>query len=177
MSNRAILSILVVLTSVVALPSVAHATAGFPGEIQSHLSLASAPDCSLCHTDGSTGGKGTVNTPFGKSIRAHGLVAYDTGALDSALDAEAKDGTDSDGDGSPDITELKAGTDPNVSNGVGGGDAGLSGGSPAATSVVEPPQYGCALGARTNLGAESTAGLSVLVLGMAHITRRRRRPS
>jgi hypothetical protein len=172
MSNRAI-SILVVLASVVALPSVAHATAGFPEEIQSHLSLASPPDCSLCHTDGSTGGKGTVNTPFGKAIRAHGLVAYDTSGLDSALDAEAKDGTDSDGDGIPDITELKAGTDPNVSN----GDAGSSGGSPAATTAVEPPQYGCALGARTNRGAENAAALSVLVLGIARITRRRRQRS
>ena len=47
-------------------------------------------------------------------MRARGLVAQNLGSLDTALDALAAENTDSDGDGVPDIDELKAGTDPNV---------------------------------------------------------------
>ena len=51
--------------------SVAHAVPSFPAESSvASLAFASAPACALCHTTGSAGGKGTVNTPFGKSVRA-----------------------------------------------------------------------------------------------------------
>ena len=104
----------------------AHASSIYPPEIRAHLSLSYTPDCSLCHANGQTG-FGTVTTPFGTSMRSRGLVAQNLGSLDTALDALAAEKTDSDHDGTPDIDELKAGTDPNV---AGGGS-------------VPPPSYGC----------------------------------
>jgi hypothetical protein len=175
-----------------ALPRTAHATAGFPGEIQTHLGLAAQPpsSCSLCHTTGSAGGKGTVNTPFGVSVRGHGAVANDSAALDSALDAMDKDGTDSDGDKVPDITELRNGTDPNVNDvTVSVNDAGVvviqEGGTGATGGgttgdAPPPPQYGCALVAAGSGDASwdlpAAFGLVTLSMVMMRgLTRRRRR--
>jgi hypothetical protein len=114
------------LCGAVLLAGTAIASPPFPPEIRAHLSLSQTPDCSLCHVNGQTG-FGTVNTPFGKSMRARGLLAGSIASLDTALDALAAERTDSDGDGTPDIDELKAGTDPNV---AGGGS-------------FPPPTYGC----------------------------------
>lgn len=105
-------------------PRAANATPGFPDVIAEHLQLASAPSCALCHAG--TQARGTVTTPFGVTIRSRGAQAYDDDSLRTALDALAAEGKDSDADGTPDIEELKAGTDPN-----GTGEA-----------VV--PEYGCA---------------------------------
>ncbi len=97
----------------------AGATPNFPGAIKSHLTLASQPPCAVCHQNGVTG-LGTVTTPFGTSMRARGLQANDTGSLNTALDALSAEGTDSDGDGTGDIAELVAGTDPNTAGGSNG---------------------------------------------------------
>ena len=104
----------------------AHASSIYPPEIRNHLSLSYTPDCSICHANGQTG-FGTVTTPFGMSMRSRGLVAQNIGSLDTALDALAAERKDSDGDGVPDIDELRAGTNPNL---AGGGD-------------IPPPSYGC----------------------------------
>jgi hypothetical protein len=104
----------------------ARASSVYPPEIRSHLALSYTPDCSVCHANGQTG-FGTVTTPFGTSMRSRGLVAQNLGSLDTALDALAAEGTDSDHDGTGDIDELKAGTDPNAAGG----------------SSVPPPSYGC----------------------------------
>lgn len=104
----------------------AHASSSYPAEIRAHLALSYTPDCTLCHSVPS-GGYGTVTTPFGTSMRSRGLVAQNPQSLDTALDALAAEKKDSDGDGVPDIDELRAGTDPNV---AGGG-------------AVPPPTYGC----------------------------------
>jgi hypothetical protein len=123
--------------------------------VQRHLALGAPPrqSCALCHTNGVTG-VGTVNTPIGKALRARGLVSGNDGSLTAALDALAKDGVDSDGDGVPDVEELKAGTDPNV--------AGTDTGASPAT-----PKYGC--------GAEVAPGLEALALGVWLVFSRRRR--
>ncbi|MGH7281268.1 MAG: hypothetical protein ACRELY_07085 [Polyangiaceae bacterium] len=94
-------------------PAVANATPNFPPGMQEDLDLKSAPDCALCHTDGDQGGLGTVNTPFGKSIRAQGVVAFDTGSLQEALTQMQTDDTNSAGACLDDIDELKSGGDPN----------------------------------------------------------------
>jgi MYXO-CTERM domain-containing protein len=135
----------------------AAASSSYPAEIKAHLNLSYTPPCSLCHANGVTG-YGTVTTPFGKSMRARGLVCCNIGSLDTALDALAAEMTDSDGDGIPDITELKNGTDPNT-----------AGGAP-----VTQPTYGCF----NVTGQGPTAGATAaLLLALAGARLLRRRPS
>jgi hypothetical protein len=83
----------------------------FPSEIQTHLHLTYTPQCTLCH--GSISGGGPVVQPFGDAMLAAGLTISGGSTLTNALDKLAQDNTDSDGDGVPDIDELKAGTNPN----------------------------------------------------------------
>lgn len=89
----------------------ASAMPTFPNEIQSHLHLSYAPQCTLCH--GSISGGGPVVQPFGESMLAAGLTVSGGSTLTNALDKLDQDKTDSDGDGAPDIDELKLGTSPN----------------------------------------------------------------
>jgi hypothetical protein len=110
----------------------AGATPNFPSAIASHLGLATSPDCTLCHVGPTQ--IGTVVTPFGTSMRARGLVMYDEKSLTTALDALAAEKKDSDGDGTPDIDELRAGTDPNT---AGDGTGGTG------TPAPDEPRYGC----------------------------------
>lgn len=119
----------------------AWATDQFPGVIQTRYSLAAAPACNLCHTNGITA-VGTVTTPFGAALRAKGLVANDVASLNTALDALTTGMVDSDGDGVTDVAELMAGTDPNV--GAASGDGGTGGGTGGGGgNTVGPLQYGC----------------------------------
>lgn len=132
----------------------ALASSSFPTAVKTHLALASEPpqSCSLCHLNGVTG-IGTVNTPFGVSLRAHGAVALDEAKLGAALDAMKADNTDSDGDGVPDVQELINGTDPNVA---------------AGGQKVPSPRYGC--------GASAVPGLmAVGALVLLSLRRRRGR--
>ena len=118
----------------------AWATDAFPGAIQSKYMLADLPPelCALCHVNGITG-VGTVNTPFGKSMRMNGLLPNDTASLNAALDALAAASVDSDRDGMTDVAELMAGRSPNVAQSGSGGGSGGGGGS----LFVPPPRFGC----------------------------------
>ena len=142
----------------------ALATEDFPPAIESQLGLSYAPPCSLCHLGGVTG-LGTVNTPFGRALRAGGLVAHDVGLLATLIEDARSSKTDSDGDGTSDIDELLAGTDPNVSD-----VPGMGTGAPDTT--IGPPDYGCRtapLGTHRELGKGS-----VLLLALAIALARRR---
>lgn len=103
------------------LPSQAFAMGSFPSQIQSHLGLATAPHCNICHA--STSGGGPVVQPFGKAMLAAGLTRSGGSTLTRALDKLAQDKTDSNGDGTSDIDELKVGANPNPDK--------------------TPPEYGC----------------------------------
>ncbi len=162
MNARALL--LAVLT---AAPALASST--FPVALRSHLSLAQPPpQCGLCHTNNITG-PGTVNTPFGRSLRLRGAVGLDEARLRSALDTLRADAVDSDGDGVADVTELENGTDPNVPESDGGGVGGGAGGGGGGDEVFPPPRYGC--------GASAVPGLWALgsAVALASLARRRRR--
>ena len=143
----------VVLGLLAAAPALASAS--FPATVQSHLALAQQPACALCHLNGITG-LGTVTTPFGRTLRAHGCLAANDATLISALDAMQADASDSDGDGVPDIQELLAGTDPNVAS---GGDGGVE--------PLPPIRYGC--------GASVAPGLLGALGALALLRVRRRR--
>lgn len=138
--------------------SPALATPNFPPRIQAELGLGAAPACTLCH-EGPTQ-RGTVTTPFGVSMLSRGLDAYDEQLLVNALLALDGEGKDSDGDGAPDIDELRQGDDPNAGP---GGDAPIV------------PDYGCSVaappGQRPGGGALS-AWAPALLLALAALARR-----
>lgn len=104
----------------------ALASPSFPAIVQEATSAPAVPSCTLCHTSPS-GGSGTANTPFAKYLKTRGLRPGDGDSLRGALQAMVGERHDTDGDGTTDAVELKAGGDPN-------GDVDTS---------VEPIGYGC----------------------------------
>jgi hypothetical protein len=131
----------------------AVATPNFPNAIQRDLSLSYSPQCSLCHVGGNTSAS-SVQTPFAKSMKARGLIAYDENALQTALNQMAT--VDSDHDGVPDIDELRAGTDPNLGSGQ------------------EPVTYGCSVSGARGGGFGPAAVAMGLVLAASRLRRRTR---
>ena len=151
-----------VLAGTLLLAGAASASADYPATIKSHLSLANAPECALCHSDGKTG-IGTVNTPFGTTARGtYKLTFGNATLLTSVLDKMKTDKVDSDKDGVGDIDELVAGTDPNV---AGGG------------KVAAKPEltYGCAATVAPGRPAPSSGAAFGLALVAAIGLLRRRR--
>jgi hypothetical protein len=124
-------------------PAPARAISRFPGEIIDYFKnvhsppkdLKYTPPCSVCHIGGTTG-SGSVQTPFGISMLAHGLTG-DRNSITPALVALDADAVDSDGDGVSDIDELIADTDPNAAANV-----SLSSSNPSYGCSVAPGRGG-----------------------------------
>ncbi|MET0793834.1 MAG: hypothetical protein ABW061_20110 [Polyangiaceae bacterium] len=129
--------------------SQAHST--FPTLIQNELGMPCVPACTICHKD-NLGGYGTITEPFGKSMQAAGLLFVEQ-TLSPALKKLETDGTDSDGDGIPDITELRVGQDPN-------GNLDLC--SQAALAA----RYGCGAHIAPSPGRDSGAWLGALLTAL-----------
>lgn len=164
--KRRIVSSLVCAVLLGVAPS-ALASVSFPEALRQELNLAAvpppAPGCRLCHST-DAGGLKTVTTPFGRSMLTAGTTAANVPSMLASLRALETDGTDSDRDGTPDITELEAGTDPNV--------AQAPDGMPVQpTEAVPLPETGCALRAAPATGVSGWVGLGLLWL----LVRARRR--
>lgn len=177
--------------AVVASTSPAQAREQFPGQIQEHLQLTCAPSCLLCHTS-QQGGSATIKmasadhgapTGYGvfvANLRTIGLKNHTVGSITATTESvvpwidalehqpcEGPDATDqrvcdSDGDGMPDIEELKAGRDPDKP----GAGAGC-------------PQYGCGasiatLPHRTSDTGSAAALIAGLGVGLVLARRYRR---
>lgn len=147
----------------------AGASTTFPEALRSQLGLAEivapAPGCRVCHqTD--TGGLMTATKPFGRSLLKAGAQAVSVPSLLAALDSLEEQGTDSDRDGTPDIEELRAGTDVNVAS---AGD----GGAPSSLAEEVPlPQTGCALAHATRPEPCTWTSLALVLLWCARRARR-----
>jgi hypothetical protein len=151
----------------------AHASATFPEALRKKLGLTAivgpAPGCRLCHKD-DVGGLNTATKPFARSLRSVGAMATSVPSLLDALDTLEGDGTDSDHDGSGDIAELRAGTDPNVAETP-------DGTPPSATEEIPLPETGCSItrkSALLELGRSPfTLGLIVVAASLLRLRRRR----
>jgi hypothetical protein len=153
----------VALAALVA-PTPAAASEAFPDHLVTKLQMPCAPGCQLCHLDAS-GGPLKINAKFGAAVKAAGATVVLTSNLDTALAALTTSNSDVDGDGTSDIAELQAGTDPNAAG------ADLCGGI----------KYGC--GASTIARRATTKSLDATASGASLLTvlvgllllRRRRR--
>lgn len=111
--------------------SLAVASPAYPSTLESDLSTPCLPSCTVCHQT-NAGGPGTATTAFATAMQAQGLVGgTNTDSLQTALDALTAAGTDSDGDGTPDVEQLAAGLDPNTGTDF------------CASDLPMPPHYGC----------------------------------
>jgi len=132
----------------------AYATPTFP-EVIAAKQMSVVPGCQVCHVGAQQ--RGTVNTPFGLSLRMRGLIAFDEDSLRTALDALLAERTDSDGDGIGDVEELQLGTDPNA--------------APGDTGAIVTPIYGCA---STHRGVGEAWTSIVAALALVAMRSRRR---
>jgi hypothetical protein len=93
-----------------ALPASASPT--YPEALAGQLELSCAPACTLCH-DTMAGGSLTANQPVGIAVRRLRLASGNTEQLLQVIAQLEANGTDSDGDGTGDVAELRAGGNPN----------------------------------------------------------------
>jgi hypothetical protein len=140
------------------------ASEAFPPVVKAELRLKAAPDCTLCHRD-DQGGVHTVTKPFGLTMLGLGVTGGNVGSLEAALRTDEADATDSDGDGVPDVDELRNGTDPNVPQATDGGTIALPKQPPL-------PETGCSV----STPVDRTQGLpfasGVIALGALVLRRR-----
>lgn len=128
-SRRRRLAAWLVASVILAIGPAGWALPRFPGEVANELQTNAVPGCKICHLEAKVAGF-TAVTPFALSLKARGFEGEAT--LSAALAQSEADGVDTDGDGTSDVAELRAGTDPN---------------SPfAGAPSGEDPTYGCALG-------------------------------
>jgi len=109
------MSVGVVGLAVLVASAATNASPAFPGAVREALNLPAEPSCSLCHQGPPSGA--TATSPFAMSARARGLKGSELSSVKVALDQMERDNVDSDGDGVPDVVELRSGGDPSATAG------------------------------------------------------------
>ena len=87
----------------------------FPGGIQEAGGIPCTPTCLLCHT-AIPGALSNLKQPFGLAVLANGVVRTDPSSMHTVVANLRKKMTDSDADGTIDVDELAAGTNPNLAD-------------------------------------------------------------
>jgi MYXO-CTERM domain-containing protein len=139
----------------------AGASESYPEAIERALGTPCPPACITCHTRPS-GGELTANTPVGISARRAGLKCCDTSGLFDMLATLEANATDSDADGTPDVDELRAGTNPNALEGK-------------LECYVPPEEEGCAMSGPSTSGPDDAGWAFGFVIALAALSRARRR--
>jgi hypothetical protein len=139
----------------------AGASESYPNAIERALDTPCPPDCTTCHTTRS-GGSLTANTPVGISARRAGLECCDRAQLLDVLGTLETNMTDSDSDGTPDVDELRAGTDPNALEGK-------------LECYVPPAEDACAASPRSARRNGGTGAVATALALLACVTARARR--
>ncbi|MBM4390192.1 MAG: hypothetical protein FJ090_03645 [Deltaproteobacteria bacterium] len=124
--------------------SLAWASPSFPAVVAEELAMPCTPSCILCH-ETAAGGTGTASQDFAGACMSAGMMVADDASMAESLATLEAEGTDTDGDGTPDIEELRGGQNPNP----GGEDF----------CAVPQPQYGCFQGSAIVLGVVAGAML------------------
>jgi hypothetical protein len=153
----------------------ARASTTFPEALRKELGLTEivgpGPGCQLCHRD-DAGGVKTAIKPLGRSLLAAGAQGGSVPSLLDALKTLEQNGTDSDRDGAGDVSELRAGSNPNVFDVVEGG-AGASGMEGMPCPVILPlPETGCSLRSGATPGG---TGFTLSCVALLALVRRRAR--
>jgi hypothetical protein len=142
----------------------AQASETYPAAVQEALGLACPPACVLCHTR-PEGGIGQINS-FGETVRNTGVQIRNPDGIPAALECiengvdnpeespcqhRAGEVRDSDGDGTPDIEELRNAEDPSSTEG--GSFCG--------------PSYGCGASIAPKTKLDGVASASALLMASA----------
>ncbi len=148
-------------------PRLAAASPSYPGDVQAHLGLTYMPNCDLCHTT-NQGGPGMATTAFVINMQAQGLMQLDDPTVATALDALKAAGTDSDCNGTDDITQLENGQDPSTGQYIDGSGKTAPTESGCANSGPDPI-YGCGAHAQLSAGPTPWQGAAVIatIVGLA----------
>ncbi|HEY2405563.1 MAG TPA: thrombospondin type 3 repeat-containing protein [Polyangiaceae bacterium] len=149
---------LLALSALVISSRAAHASPNYPDAVLKYIGgKPPAPPCTLCHSS-DLGGPGTVVTDFGREVLSQGAIGKnDVGSLDRALATMDAEQTDSDGDGIPDLDELRMGSDPN--DGPGNG--------------LPIPQTGCAVRGSPDSGVVTLLALALCSIALRVRSRRK----
>ena len=164
-SIRSVFALVGAALAALVAPTPASASEIYPDHLVTKLQMPCAPGCQLCHLDAS-GGPLKINAKFGTAVKmagATGLLATDK--LDAAVAAMQAAGTDTDGDGTGDVAELQAGTEPNAAAAVLCG--GIKYGCGASTLARRPTT-------RSLDPTASGASLLTVLVGLLLLRRRRR---
>lgn len=129
-----------------------------PGQVQAILDMPCAPPCTICH-ETMNGGPFTATKTFVLNLLNRGFSVEDLSTLKPALDQLSAFPEDSDGDGMDDVTELKAGLDPN---------------NPSKGASVCGPEYGCLHIGRGRVDAPAAVIAGLALIAGALLLRRRR---
>lgn len=169
-------SLLSAVVGVCSLAASAQANPLFPMLLQQQLMLLCAPPCTICHLTDAGGINTLRDKSIGKSWKSNfGLDGLSTSSLAPAImAAEGPPPNDADGDGIPDITELKMNENPSdPTNAAPLCPMGMAGGG-MPTTTPSTITYGCVhVAPRGSVdGTAATASAIVVLLGIAALRRR-----
>jgi MYXO-CTERM domain-containing protein len=177
-----------IFASILLASGAAAACPTFPANVQTDLSLAYTPPCTVCHT-GAVGSLATATQPMAVELIKLGVTpACDPTQLSTALMQMETQKISVDASGTPATTLLQEGCDPNTDQPIGassidgGACPGATGDGGTETDVPPMVTFGCGAtvpsgcAATIARGPASWPGAAIAAIAGLALARRRRRP-